>query len=594
MPLGARGAYFGRMAKVREEQLRFGILCNGKQLQLWQLKCLEELRKLPGAEAVVLLVCESTGTHSGRERASRFFPYFSKPARGSPACTGELPAYLTSLPAVELPGTCAGADIQPDSQAAATLRSHRLHFILSFVEASARTLNELAAFGVWMFEFGDWEHFRGSPPGFWEVYRNAKVSGALLGRLTGDRDVVIPLRRGYVSTCQFSYSQNRDQLLSRFTHWPADVCREILHADGACLTAEPVRGSSAINTVPCNAGLVRFVCRLTWYIVTRGMRSWLQQDHWNIGIIEQPIEELIDPRRERRPIKWLPAPGKGEFVADPFGLVRDGQLTILCEHLSYRDGIGTIAAIQLSDTPPLQPVSRIPVTIGPSPAVHLSYPSLLEHEGRILCIPETSGAREVALYGLARFPDRWIKLATLIENVSIVDATLFRHGGLWWLAGASDPGGASVGADLHLWYATDIMGPWIAHPGNPVKTDVRSARPAGTPFSYGGILYRPAQDSSRTYGSRVVINRVHTLTPTAFREEAVAFVEPDVNGPYPDGLHTLSAVGGITLVDGKRLQLAPAELRRILARMLRRRLQKLTTARARAGVPPTPWDAGAT
>jgi hypothetical protein len=73
-----------------------------------------------------------------------------------------------------------------------------------------------------------------------------------------------------------------------------------------------------------------------------------------------------------------------------------------------------------------------------------------------------------------------------------------------------------------------------------------------------------------------VINRVLTLTTTAFREEPAAFVEPDVNGPYPDGLHTLSAVGTtMTLIDGKRMQLAPAEFRRVIGRMLARRLRKL-------------------
>jgi hypothetical protein len=324
---------------------------------------------------------------------------------------------------------------------------------------------------------------------------------------------------------------------------------------------------------------------MLWYIVSRGMRSWLEQDHWNIGIVEQPIEDFINPERPRRPVRWLPAPGKGRFVADPFGLVRDGKLTIWCEYLDYRDGVGTIAAIQ-PESSPSAAAPRVPVTIGPVPRVHLSYPSVYEHEGKILCIPETQAAREVALYGLERFPDRWIKLATLIENASVVDATLFRHGQLWWLAGASDPGGATVGADLHLWYATDITGPWISHPANPVKTDVCSARPAGTPFVSEGVLYRPAQDSSVTYGSRVVINRVNILTTTAFHEEPVAFVEPDASGPYPDGLHTLSAAGAITLVDGKRLQLAPAEFRRMIGRMLMRRLRKLTY-RMRPGARPS-------
>ncbi len=136
--------------------------------------------------------------------------------------------------------------------------------------------------------------------------------------------------------------------------------------------------------------------------------------------------------------------------------MHDGQLTVFCEHLDYGgDAIGTIAAIQ-----PFSAAPRVPVNIGPVPRVHLSYPAIFEHAGRVLCIPETQGAREVALYELQRFPDQWVKVATLIADCMIVDATLFRHGDLWWLAGASDPGGAHLGADLHLWYATDILGPW--------------------------------------------------------------------------------------------------------------------------------------
>jgi hypothetical protein len=50
-------------------------------------------------------------------------------------------------------------------------------------------------------------------------------------------------------------------------------------------------------------------------------------------------------------------------------------------------------------------------------------------------------------------------------------------------------------------------------------------------------------------------------------------VEPDKNGPYPDGLHTLSAFGEMTLVDGKREQFIwPAVVRS--ARSLWRRASK--------------------
>jgi hypothetical protein len=71
-------------------------------------------------------------------------------------------------------------------------------------------------------------------------------------------------------------------------------------------------------------------------------------------------------------------------------------------------------------------------------------------------------------------------------------------------------------------------------------------------FEVEGRLFRPAQDCSRRYGEAVVINRVDVLTPEAYFETPVARIAPDPAGPYPHGLHTVSAAGEWTLIDGKR------------------------------------------
>ena len=94
--------------------------------------------------------------------------------------------------------------------------------------------------------------------------------------------------------------------------------------------------------------------------------------------------------------------------------------------------------------------------------------------------------------------------------------------------------------------------PWEAHFLNPVKTDIRSSRPAGTPFSHEGELYRPAQDGSSSYGGSVTITRVDELTPERFREVAVATISPSPSDRYKDGIHTISAAGSRTVVDGRR------------------------------------------
>jgi hypothetical protein len=61
-----------------------------------------------------------------------------------------------------------------------------------------------------------------------------------------------------------------------------------------------------------------------------------------------------------------------------------------------------------------------------------------------------------------------------------------------------------------------------------------------------------AQDCSETYGGAVTLNRIIRLTPEEYEEETVTVVRPDPDGPYPAGLHTLSAFDDWTLIDGKR------------------------------------------
>jgi hypothetical protein len=66
------------------------------------------------------------------------------------------------------------------------------------------------------------------------------------------------------------------------------------------------------------------------------------------------------------------------------------------------------------------------------------------------------------------------------------------------------------------------------------------------------VRWLPPPDGSRGYGEAVVINRIDVLTPEAYVETPVARIAPDPAGPYPHGLHTISAAGEWTLIDGKR------------------------------------------
>src|ERR1700733_4882014 len=516
--------------------LRFAVLHDDGKFAHWQARCVEELLALEDIKPQVLIVRQSCAP---------------------------MPRFLEGAAQILLPAPPARGVEHPATHATmARVRRHAPDFALSFLDGPCPAeLVDVPRYGTWRFRFGDWTSYRGNPPGFWEVYDGECVSGVLLTRELRSSDAVIILRDGYFRTELRSPTRNRAMLEARVARWPAQLCADIRNGVTERFNSPAVAGAAQVRSPPARLQQARLRTRTTLRTLRLVWQSLFRHDQWNVGLIEQPIAALL--RHEKRaPVRWLPATKRSELRADPFGVIRDGHLSILCEHMSYEDNRGYIVAIES-----MSASGAVRVAIGPISAVHMSYPFLLQADERMLCIPETSGAQEIALYESEHFPYRWAKVATLVAGAAIVDATLFRYAEHWWLA-ASEVADKGANCELHLWYASSITGPWSPHPANPVKIDIRSARPAGTPFVVDGTLYRPAQDCSRTYGGRVTINRVLILTPLAFREEPFAFVDPDPEGPYPDGLHTLSQVGNVTLIDGKRTLFVPVEFRRVLLKKL--------------------------
>lgn len=282
-----------------------------------------------------------------------------------------------------------------------------------------------------------------------------------------------------------------------------------------------------------------------------------RHDQWRVGLVEAPISAFLDPGFEPA-VRWLSPRRRRGYCADPFGTVGDEGLEIYCEAFDARSGRGHLVRLDKEGEP--EPLLGFPADL------HLSYPYLVEEDGETYCVPESSAAGEVWLY--QKQGRQWGYAATLLSGFAGVDATLFRHIDRWWLACTSQDGDPN--ADLHLFYAARLRGPWQPHAQNPVKRDAASARPAGTPFVYQEQLYRPVQDCSEVYGGGIAINHVLRLTPHEFIERTVVRRGPPRGWPWRRGWHTLSAVGGITLVDAKRVTFLPGEFRRVAGRKLRR------------------------
>lgn len=534
--------------------LRFGVLCTGTTFQAWQAACLERLSALGSVEPALLIVDEDSTATSiwQRVRSLRFrnllWDAFSLlfVGRGSRATRPvDMATSLAHVPTISCRAVKRGKFSQYfGKDDIAEIKKHNLDFILRFGFGIIRgEALKSARFGVWSFHHGDEEKYRGTPAGFWEIYKGDNVTGAILQRLTDRLDGGVVLRRGFFKTNETSYTRNRDTILLESAGWPAQVCVDIQNGNTGCLEASPSKTTAPVLHAPNNLQMILFVLKLLGHFI-RGMYNMLLfYPQWGVGVVDQPIHAFLTPGN-RPPVRWLHAPNRSRFIADPFAIQREDGLHILFEDFDQRTSKGRISKARMTQ----DCLTESEVVI--DEPFHMSYPYLFEDKGEIYCIPETYQAREVRLYRANSFPGSWVKVATLIEGVAAVDSTVFQHEGRWWLLATDKETGA--GLKLKVWHAGDLLGPWKPHANNPVKVDVRSARPAGTPFVHDGHLYRPCQDSSRTYGGRILINRIVRLSPTEFEEEQAAVVEPYKDGPYPNCLHTLSAAGDVTVIDGAR------------------------------------------
>ena len=408
-------------------------------------------------------------------------------------------------------------------------------------------------YGLWSYRFNNDDSYTFLST-FWRFYHGHETSNGRLIKYTGNENNGVVLRSGYFKTIGYSYSRHIDQLLAGSSNWLKQACIDLKNDINVYENIKSSTSKDKDNSsYPSIFQISFFLSRIAKNLLKEVAAILFRHEKWNIGIMECPIQSFISPGRMPE-IKWLPQQKNNRFIADPFGFVFQGNIYVAAEEFDYCNPKGKISVIAINDKNTLSK----PETVIKLPA-HMSYPYILEYQGDTYCIPETYENNNVALYIAEELPLKWKRVTTLIEDFSAVDSTIFQHNGYWWLFCTNkntDPNN-----NLYIWYSEKLAGPYKSHANNPVKTDIRSARPGGTPFYHDGNLYRPAQDCTINYGRRVAINRIDVLNKIEFSEETVSVIEPDTDCKYRNGLHTISSVGNVTLIDGKYHKLSLCALR---------------------------------
>jgi hypothetical protein len=364
----------------------------------------------------------------------------------------------------------------------------------------------------------------------------------LRARRSDGRDAV--LRSGRFKAL-YSYRRSMKVALRECVRWPS-ICLALPNTEHRIV--DPPASQSAPRF-----SMLKLMTRQIGLFTAHVYRHLFEDTKWRVGVIRDAPASFL-AQHYRPDVEWISP--EGEFFADPFVLHSNGRAIILGETLDAATRNGFIAGIAV-DTRGHIVERRTVLRTG----THLSYPYVFKDGDDWYMVPESAAERRIVLHRAIEFPFSWTRVGTLIDGIAACDSTIFRHQGRWWLYCTDRSRDANL--NLFLYYADVLTGPWTAHPANPVKTDIASARPAGMPFVVNGSLYRPAQDCAASYGSSIVFHRVVKLSETEYEEEAVS--------RSASGVHTISYADGIVAIDSKSDVVAPPGLvaRRLSGLVLR-------------------------
>ncbi len=541
--------------------LRFGIVCDSHTLQEWQAKCIERLANLPNAKLALIISTSDNPMKENVFSGIRKFPkkamlkiyksFFAKPMAFN--CR-DWAVFLPKTPKLFCRSKKENSLQCFEQSGIQNICANKLDFILNFSKLKVcGEIANAAAYGVWEFYNGDPEKGFGCIPAFWEIYNKDPIINLTLRKAEAGGCSGIVLKEGFFATCFHSASRSINQAFFEAANWPARVCTDIESNNAGYFGEKKPNKFRFEYREPNSLEFAIFFLKLLNGIARQKISLHFRKTFWNVGIVAEPIWKFLEPDFKPQILYYRPD-SKHFFFSDPFGITVGKKTIILCEELDLKSQKGHISALEFDG-------SKIS---GQETAIkrnfHMSYPFLFEFNGKIYCIPETSENWEIAIYKAGIFPKNWKKAKTIVKNFDGVDPTIFQYGGFWWLACGSS---RTTPFNLFLWYAENPFGEWKAHSANPVKTDVRSARPAGTPFMHNGSLYRPAQNCSEDSGKSITINKVLKLTPQTFEEIPARTIVPQENGFYPEGIHTISLAGKITLVDGKKSEFAIPDFKKM-------------------------------
>ena len=248
--------------------IRYALVLHEGKHGTWQDRCVRSLREVAGATPVAVIYIHRNGIERTLRpqidkggllwRCLRRFDIYRNRPRGRTALA--LPDFIAALPqidcALERHGRYAYCFSESDL---GRIRNLDLDFIVAFLgyKIIRGAVLDLPKHGVWSYHHGDPSHYRGGPPGVWEIFDGTPRTGAVLQRLTHRLDGGIILQQGSFATIDHSFALNANNVILASAGWLGDAARALVEGGTTASFEHPIVTSAPIRRAPNNRQALR-------------------------------------------------------------------------------------------------------------------------------------------------------------------------------------------------------------------------------------------------------------------------------------------------------------------------------------------------
>jgi hypothetical protein len=274
---------------------------------------------------------------------------------------------------------------------------------------------------------------------------------------------------------------------------------------------------------------------------------------WIIGICRENIKDIIRSKNFDLEINWLLIKSFDKFYADPFLLdAKDGNSKILFEEYTFDDDYAKISLMTLDKS-----FKQVDNKILLDTKSHLSYPFIFTENKRTYIFPEAKQSGKLSCYEYDPVQESLTFLQDIL-NLPLLDSTILKYDNKYWIYGTLSEN--STDYKLYVYFSDKLLGPYVPHPSNPVKSGLNGTRSAGNFIEVDGIIYRPTQNCEKKYGESITFNKVNEINKINVAEEPYLTIGIDIkkrSNYRMHKIHTINVKDNIIVVDGEHWTFAP-------------------------------------